>query len=79
MAADVTNPMSNWGSAGLQFINADVTLSLGREPVGVDVGIATLPVQRRWRGDRLGHGVRPRRPDRQIVVVSSIASDAFKH
>lgn len=79
MAADVTNPMSNWGSAGLQFINADVTLSLGREPVGVDVGIAT-------RSQFSADGVATASAtvfdlDGPIgnVVVSSIASDAFKH
>lgn len=78
MAADVTNPMSNWGSAGLQFINADVTVSLGREPVGVDVGIAT-------RSQFSADGVASSSAtifdlDGPIgnVVVSSIASDAFK-
>jgi hypothetical protein len=36
--ADWTNPFSNWGSEGLQFINADITLYLHRYPVGEWMG-----------------------------------------
>ena len=36
--ADWTNPFANWGSEGLQFINADITLYLHRYPVGEWVG-----------------------------------------
>jgi hypothetical protein len=39
MAADVTNPLSNWGDEGLQYINADLTVSLARAPVGEWIGL----------------------------------------
>ena len=39
IAADVSNPLSNWGEHGLQYINADLTLHLARPPVGEWVGI----------------------------------------
>jgi hypothetical protein len=37
-AADWTNPAANWGSNGLEFINADITLYLHRYPAGEWVG-----------------------------------------
>jgi len=37
-AADWTNPAANWGSEGLQYINADITLYLHRYPVGEWIG-----------------------------------------
>ncbi|MEV0336595.1 acyl-CoA thioesterase domain-containing protein [Nocardia sp. NPDC050717] len=39
--ADVANVAVNLGSNGLEFINADVSLALGRLPVGPAVGFAT--------------------------------------
>ncbi len=57
MAADVTNPLTHWGTAGMRFINADYTLSLCRLPeehligltaqthanyAGIATGVATL-------------------------------------
>lgn len=36
--ADWTNPQSNWGTNGLEFINADITLYLHRYPVGEWLG-----------------------------------------
>lgn len=36
--ADWTNPFANWGSEGLQFINADITLYLHRYPAGEWIG-----------------------------------------
>jgi len=39
IAADVANPIANWGSRGLQFINADLTVYLARYPVGEWVGL----------------------------------------
>jgi hypothetical protein len=39
IAADVANPVSNWGSRGLQFINADLTVYLARYPIGEWVGL----------------------------------------
>lgn len=41
-SADGTSLAANWGSAGVQHINADVTLTLARPPVGVTVGLRTL-------------------------------------
>ena len=37
-AADFANPLSNGGDAGLNFVNADVTLYLHRLPVGEWIG-----------------------------------------
>lgn len=41
MAADVTASLVNWGSDGLQFINADYTLTLSRLPDGPMIGLAS--------------------------------------
>jgi hypothetical protein len=38
--ADVANPLTNWGSDGLQFVNSDVTLLLSRLPQGTMIGMA---------------------------------------
>jgi hypothetical protein len=38
--ADVGNPLTNWGSDGLQFVNSDVTLLLSRLPEGTMLGMA---------------------------------------
>jgi hypothetical protein len=39
IAADVTNPISNWGDEGLQYINSDITVLLVRSPVGEWIGL----------------------------------------
>ncbi len=39
MAADVTNPLSNWGDEGLQYINADMTVYFSRLPLGEWIGL----------------------------------------
>jgi hypothetical protein len=39
MAADVTNPLSNWGEGGLHYINADLTVHLVRSPEGEWIGL----------------------------------------
>lgn len=41
MAGDVTASLANWGTAGLQFINADYTITLARLPVGPVLGMAS--------------------------------------
>lgn len=41
MAGDVTASLANWGSAGLQFINADYTVTLSRLPEGAVLGLAS--------------------------------------
>ncbi|HVT21240.1 MAG TPA: acyl-CoA thioesterase domain-containing protein [Mycobacteriales bacterium] len=38
--ADVANPLTNWGSEGMQFVNSDVTLMLSRLPEGTMLGMA---------------------------------------
>ncbi|MDT5349891.1 MAG: hypothetical protein QOH91_3178 [Mycobacterium sp.] len=42
MAGDVTASLANWGTNGLQFINADYTLTLSRLPEGPHIGLASL-------------------------------------
>lgn len=39
LAADFASPLANSGSGGLDFINADLTLHLGRLPMGEWIGI----------------------------------------
>jgi hypothetical protein len=39
LAADLPNPLANSGTEGLQFINADLTLFLGRPPVSEWIGL----------------------------------------
>lgn len=41
MAGDVTASLANWGTAGLQFINADYTITLTRLPEGALIGMAS--------------------------------------
>lgn len=40
--ADVASAAANSGSEGLQFVNADVTLTLARVPDGLELGMTTL-------------------------------------
>jgi hypothetical protein len=42
MAADVTSSLTHWGTEGLQFINADYTITLSRLPTGVYIGLAAV-------------------------------------
>ena len=42
MAADVTSSLTHWGTEGLQFINADYTITLTRLPEGVYIGLAAV-------------------------------------
>ena len=39
MAGDITASLANWGSNGLQFINADYTVTLSRLPQGPFIGL----------------------------------------
>ncbi|WP_063740044.1 acyl-CoA thioesterase domain-containing protein [Amycolatopsis jejuensis] len=43
--ADLVNVVANWGDAGLEFINADLTLALARTPAD-DLGLGLATVQR---------------------------------
>jgi hypothetical protein len=42
MAGDVTSSLTHWGTKGLQFINADYTVTLSRLPEGVYIGLASV-------------------------------------
>ena len=42
LAADFTHPLANSGTKGLEFINADVTLYLHREPVDEWLGFEVV-------------------------------------
>ncbi|EUA37794.1 thioesterase-like superfamily protein [Mycobacterium avium subsp. avium 2285 (R)] len=42
MAGDVTSSLTHWGTEGLQFINADYTITLSRLPEGVYIGLASV-------------------------------------
>ncbi|MDT5189855.1 MAG: hypothetical protein QOG79_1841 [Mycobacterium sp.] len=42
MAGDVTSSLTHWGTAGLQFINADYTIALSRLPDGIYIGLASM-------------------------------------
>jgi hypothetical protein len=42
MAGDVTSSLTHWGTEGLQFINADYTITLSRLPEGVYIGLASM-------------------------------------
>jgi hypothetical protein len=42
MAGDVTSSLTHWGTDGLQFINADYTITLSRLPEGVYIGLASM-------------------------------------
>lgn len=39
--ADATSMLVNWGTEGVQFINADITLTLARQPIGREIGLST--------------------------------------
>jgi hypothetical protein len=42
MAGDITASIANWGTNGLEFINADYTLTLSRLPEGPHLGLASV-------------------------------------
>jgi len=39
---DVTSMVTNWGSAGVEYINADVDVAVSRRPVSREIGLRTL-------------------------------------
>jgi hypothetical protein len=45
MVADLANMVGNRGDAGVQFINADVTMALARLPAGPGIGLADQRVE----------------------------------
>lgn len=40
--ADVTSMTTNWGDGGIEQINTDITLTLARQPDGVEIGLEAL-------------------------------------
>ena len=42
LAADVGSPLSSWSDAGLQYINADLSISLVRRPKGEWIGLEVI-------------------------------------
>ena len=40
--ADGASLVTNWGSGGVEYINTDITLTLARRPVGLEIGLAAL-------------------------------------
>ncbi len=40
--ADGTSLVANWGSAGVEHINTDITLALARAPRGLEIGLSAL-------------------------------------
>lgn len=40
--ADGASLVTNWGSGGVEHINTDVTLTLAREPIGVEIGLSAV-------------------------------------
>jgi hypothetical protein len=45
--ADATSMVMNWGAAGVEYINTDITLALSRLPVSTEIGLSAR--------DRLAH------------------------
>ncbi|GAB6984223.1 acyl-CoA thioesterase domain-containing protein [Nocardioides pyridinolyticus] len=37
--ADGTSMVTNWGSNGVEYINTDITMTLAREPEGIEIGL----------------------------------------
>jgi len=37
--ADGTSMVTNWGSKGVEYINTDITMTLARQPAGVEIGL----------------------------------------
>jgi len=40
--ADSTSMVVNWGSAGVEYINTDISLALSRRPVSLEIGLAAV-------------------------------------
>ena len=40
--ADGASLVTNWGSRGVEYINTDITLTLARQPDGVEVGLSAV-------------------------------------
>jgi hypothetical protein len=40
--ADATSMVANWGAAGIEYINTDISVAISRLPTGVQVGLRAL-------------------------------------
>jgi len=72
--ADIASMVTNWGEGGIEQINTDVTLTLAREPDGVEIG---LQARDRVSADGIAVGdvvVFDRTGRLGSVVVTSIAN-----
>lgn len=41
-AADTTSMVVNWGDAGVQYINSDITLAISRLPISQEIGLSAV-------------------------------------
>jgi hypothetical protein len=72
--ADATSMVTNWGSNGVEHINTDITLTLARLPVSLEIGLAALD---RVNADGVAAGVAvvfDRQGRLGSAMVSSIAN-----
>ncbi len=72
--ADAASMVTNWGSRGVEQINTDITLTLARLPVGLEIGLAATD---RVSADGIAVGtavVFDRQGKVGTVVVSSMAN-----
>ncbi len=72
--ADIASMVTNWGEGGIEQINTDITLTLAREPDGVEIG---LQARDRVSADGVAVGdvvVFDRSGRLGAVVVTSIAN-----
>jgi len=73
--ADAASMVTNWGSNGVEHINTDITLTLARVPVGLEIGLAAAD---RVSRDGIAVGtvtVFDRQGRLGSAVVSSIANN----
>ena len=42
MAGDVASSLTHYGTTGLNYVNADYTLTLSRLPTGADIGLTAM-------------------------------------
>jgi hypothetical protein len=68
--ADLASMTTHWGTTGLTFVNADMSLSLARLPVGREIGVVGHD---RWESDGIAIGTALLQ-DREGVFGSSTVS-----
>jgi hypothetical protein len=74
--ADAANPLTNWGSEGLKFVNSDVTFQLARLPESSAIGLAARDRQSA-EGVSIGAATMyDRRGSIGTCTVTALATDA---